>query len=92
MTMMTSAITKGSPVRIEIAAAPNTELIPSQPMQLIQFSRPGTTIALAVGEPRQRHLGHAGLRAHRGQQADEDRADEVADDDRRERRPEARAR
>ena len=44
--MMTSAITKFSPVRIEIAAAPNTELIPSQPMQLSQFSRPGTTIDL----------------------------------------------
>ena len=44
--MMTSETTNGSPVRIEIAAAPNTELIPSQPMQLSQLSRPGTTMLL----------------------------------------------
>src|SRR5215217_8207803 len=44
--MINSEATNGSPVRIVIAAAPNTELIPSQPMQLSQFSSPGTTMLL----------------------------------------------
>ena len=43
-TIAIRATTKSMPVSRLNAAAPKTELIPSQPMQLSQFSRPGSTI------------------------------------------------
>ena len=71
MTMTTSETMNGRPVRIEIAAAPKTELIPSHPMQL---SQPGGVAQVRVQqnpvdnephEERLRHFQPGGRQSHK---------------------------
>ena len=78
-TMISSAAQNGSAgMRMVSAMAPNTLLMPSQPMVLSQFSSPGSDDRLAERQSRGGHLSEAELRAHRAQQRHEEGPDHIS--------------